>query len=168
MVLPVPVDYLREEERYRKMKAAEEIAKTTLAKEISGPVITRTANPADFGLSGNTFEWSLGGTGSDTLVDKVLDDDVAYAIYGFTNLSTDPKITRIIIKSGAETVADINFEDIYGHDTPEILLDKPIVFSPKSRMIIEAVNTASSSTTEKLVIKAVVAEKAGKTVAKPY
>jgi len=168
MVLPLPLDYLKEEERLRKVKAAEEIAKTTLAKEISGPIITRTANPSDFNLTGNTFEFSLGGTGKDTLVDKTLDNDTAIAIYGFTNLSTSPTITRLVIKSGAETIADINFEDVYGHDTPEILLDKPIVFSPKSRMIIEAINTAGSSTTEKLVIKAVVAEKAGKTVAKPY
>ncbi len=168
MVLPLPVDYLKEEERLRKVKAAEEVAKSTLAKEISGPIITRTANPSDFGLSGNTFEWNLGGTGSDTLVDKTLDDDEAFAIYGFTSLASNPTITRIIVKSGAETIADINFEDIYAHDTPEILLDKPIVFSPKSRMIIEVKNTASAATTEKLVIKAVVAEKAGKTVAKPY
>lgn len=166
MVLPIPIDYLKEEERIKKVNEAEDLAHSTLVKQIGPDVITRTANPSDFGLTGNTFEWSLSGTGEDTLVDKVLDDDVAIAIYGFTSLATNPTITRIIFKSGAETIADINIEDVYAHDTPEVLLDVPIAYSPKSRMVIIAKNTAGTATTEKLVIKAVVAEKAGKTVAK--
>lgn len=168
MVLPLPIDYLERDERRQLVKVAADTARNTLAKNIAGPIITRSANPGDFGLSGNTFEFTLGGTGTDTLVDRTLDDDEAIAIYGFTDLSTSPTITRIVIKSGAETIADLNIEDIYGHDVPEVLLDKPIVFSPKMRMVIECYNTATTSTTEKLVIKAVVAEKAGKTVAKPY
>lgn len=168
MVLPLPIDYFERDERRQIVKVAEDTARETLAKNIAGPIITRTANPGDFGLSGNTFEFTLGGTGHDTLVDQTLDDDTAIAIYGFADLSTNPQITRIVIKSGAETIADLNIEDIYAHDTPEVLLNKPIVFSPKMRMVIECYNTASASTTEKLVIKAVVAEKAGKTVAKPY
>jgi len=170
MVLPLPMDYFEREERRQLVKVAADTAKNTLAKNIAGPIITRSANPGDFGLSGNTFEFTLGGTGQDTLVDRTLDDDEAIAIYGFADLSTNPQITRIVIKSGAETIADLNIEDIYAHDTPEVLLDKPIVFSPKMRMVIECynTNTGGTSTTEKLVIKAVVAEKAGKTVAKPY
>lgn len=166
MVLPIPIDYLERGDRLRKLKAAESLAEKELSKRIE-QVITRTAKPSDFELTGNTFKFSLGGTGHDTLVDKILDDDETIAIYGFVNLSTNPTITRIVIKNGAETLADINLEDMYAHDVPEVLLDKPIVFTPKSRMVIEAYNTATAATDETFIIKAIVAEKAGKTVTKP-
>ena len=168
MVLPIPVDYLKEEDRQRVVRMAEASAREVLSHYVPANIIvTRTANPGDFGLTGNTFEWSLGGTGRDTIVDRELGSDEVIAIYGFTLLASTPTITRIVLKTGAETVADINIEDVHGHQVTEVLLDKPIVFTPQSRMIIEVYNTAGAATTEKMVIKAIVAEKAGKTVTKP-
>lgn len=172
MVLALPIEFLERGELKRVVFEAREVAYSVGKKYIKAPeLIDRPANPKDFGLNANTFEFGFtpDTEGKATIVDRVLDDDEVIAIYGLANLSTNPTITRIVFETGSERLADIDFEQVYAHNVPEVVLDKPIVYSPKSRMriVIYSTATAGEKTAEKLVLNAVVVEKAGKNVSKP-
>ena len=166
-----PISYLKEEERKRIIEEAVRIGYSIGKQYIKAPeLVDRPAKPADFGLSGNSFTWS-GTTDSNgvlTIVDETLDDDEVIVIYGLASKSTSPTINAITFETGSEKIADFFFEDMYVQDVPEIIFDKPIVYSPKSRMVIKITSTSTSaSISEELILKAVVIEKAGKNISKP-
>lgn len=171
MPIHYPIAYLDEKERKRVVDDAVRVGYEVGAKYIKAPkLVDRPANPKDFNLEGNTFTWTVttDSNGKAVIVDRVLDDDEVIVIYGLANKSTSPTINRITFASGSETVADIFFEDMYVHDVPEIVFDKPIVYTPKSRMVITIWSTKTgTSITEALVPKAVVVEKEGKTISRP-
>jgi len=163
-IIYIPVEHMSEEERYRKILDAYSKAKG-LAQYIKAPeVVIRPGKPGDFGLTGNQFVFSVS-AGTNTIVDRTLDDDEAIVIYGFGNKTTSPQVVELKFKSGAETIADLHFENIYSQIRYEAFIIPPIIYSPKSRMIIEAIALGSSS--EELYFKSFVVEKAGKNVVLP-
>ena len=166
-----PVDYLPDEEKKKIVDDAVRVAYSVGRQFIKAPeLVDRPLQPADVGLS--TVDFKFTGTtdanGKLTIVDKTLDDDEVIVIYGLANKSTSPTIMRITFETGSEKIADFQFDDMYVQDTPEILFDKPIVYSPKSRMVINIYSTSTSaSITEELILKGIVVEKAGKNISKP-
>lgn len=166
MVYIIPVEDMPEHERVAKIKEAVNYAYDAGKRLIKAPaLVDRPAKPADFGISGEEFTFNVS-SGENTIVNRTLDDDEVIVIYAIGNISESPQVERITFGTGSEVFADIFIGDLYSKMVPEGYLSKPIIYSPKSKMVIKAY-AKGSNTAEKLYFKAIVVEKEGKNITKP-
>jgi hypothetical protein len=66
--------------------------------------------------------------------------------------------------TNAVTKEDVDIQDMYVYDYRAVILAEPIVFQPGSQVVIKAVSTASTSTTERLGFLGFVVEQAGRNI----
>lgn len=126
-------------------------------------LVARVLKPSDLGLSTANWEFNLTNT-TQTIVNQELDDKTMIVLFGVFNLDTNPIITELKIGTAAGPIEDVQLEFAYMWDNPALVFDKPLVFSPKTTIKIDAVATATG--TQKLGFIGVVIEPAGRTINK--
>ena len=158
------------EEKERTLRAVEdkllEVAVRETGKRPEEIVIRDVLPATDLGLSAEKWEVSYSAAGWTTWINKELDDDQFLVIYGVACADTaTPYTTALRFKvgtTGATTKDVVQIEDAFAEENRVKYLRKPLIYKGGDTVYIEAYGTEAG--TDRLILKALIAEPKGKTV----
>jgi hypothetical protein len=166
MPMAFPIELVREEFPVRARKLIDELmspggaaVKLINAKDL----VDRILKPSDVGLTTVNWTFTLSST-EEFIIDKELDDKTMVILFGVFNLDTNKIIKELEIGTGAGPVENVQLEFMEAFDTNALIFEKPIIYSPKSRIRIKAKATAAG--TQRLGFIGVVIEPVGRTIYK--